>query len=162
MCQWIVNCFIPQSKIFGVYLGWIEEEYVLVNLCSFQESGYAYIKRNHVSQPIWKFAQHILKVRGLVGKMPFFQMAPGSILSIQIHLYRSQYELCEVWFNMVDHIHTNGAAKVKIFSSGFSGFGSGIFVSNIVVSNHMALETSLPSQYVHTEVVSWSVYMLIS
>jgi hypothetical protein len=42
-------------------------------------------------------------------------MAPGSILSIQIHLDRAQYELYEVWFNKIDHIHTYGAAKVNMF-----------------------------------------------
>ena len=56
-------------------------------------------------------------------------MVPGSILSIQIHSDRYQYELCEVWFNKIDHIHTYGAAKVNIFSwvfygRIFSGFSS--------------------------------------
>ena len=54
-------------------------------------------------------------VGGPAQKMSFFQMAPGSILSIQIHSNRSQYELYEVWFNNIDHIHTYGAAKVNIF-----------------------------------------------
>ena len=42
-------------------------------------------------------------------------MAPGSILSTQIPSDRSQYELYEVWFNEIDHIHTYGAAKVDFF-----------------------------------------------
>jgi hypothetical protein len=42
-------------------------------------------------------------------------MAPGSILSTQIPSDRSQYELYEVWFNKIDHIHTYGAAKVDFF-----------------------------------------------
>ena len=60
-------------------------------------------------------SQHF-KIGGPAQKMSFFQMAPGSILSIQIHSNRSQYELYEVWFNNIDHIHTYGAAKVNIFS----------------------------------------------
>jgi hypothetical protein len=54
----------------------------------------------------------------LAQNFPNFHMAPGSILSIQIHPYRSQYELCEVWFNKIDHIHTYGATKVNIFYLG--------------------------------------------
>ena len=57
----------------------------------------------------------ITQIGGLVEKMPFFQMAPGSILSTQIHSDRCQYELCEVWFNKIEHIHTYGAVKVNIF-----------------------------------------------
>jgi len=59
---------------------------------------------------------------GLVEKMSFFQMAPGSILSTQIPSDRSQYELYEVWFNKIDHIHTYGAAKVDFFFCHFSVF----------------------------------------
>ena len=63
-------------------------------------------------------------------------MAPGSILSTQIHLDRCQYELCEVWFNKIEHIHTYGAVKVNIFfAMGFSGFGFGICVGINVVSH---------------------------
>ena len=45
-------------------------------------------------------------------------MSPGSILSTQIHSDRCQYELCDVWFNKIDHIHTYGAIKVNIFLPG--------------------------------------------
>ena len=62
-------------------------------------------------------------------KCHFFLTAPGSILNIQIHSDRSQYELCEVSFNETDHIHIYGAAKVNIiFTLGFSGFGFRICV----------------------------------
>ena len=57
----------------------------------------------------------VVVIKGMVDKMSFFQMAPGSILSTQIPLDRSQYELYEVWFNKIDHIHTYGAAKVDLF-----------------------------------------------
>ena len=40
--------------------------------------------------------------RGSGGKNVIFQMAPGSILSTQIH--------------KIDHIHTYGAAKVDFFA----------------------------------------------
>ena len=77
-----------------------------------------------------------LLVGGPVEKMSFFQMAPGSILSTQIHSDRCQYELCEVWFNKIEHIHTYGAVKVNIFfAMGFSGFGSGFCVGINVVRN---------------------------
>ena len=62
-------------------------------------------------------------------------MAPGSILSTQILSDRSQYELYEVWFNKIDHIHTYGAAKVIMFFSWvfysriFSGFSSSMALS---------------------------------
>ena len=39
-------------------------------------------------------------------------------MSPQIHSDRSQYELYEVWFNEIDHIHTYGAAKVNMFFLG--------------------------------------------
>ena len=53
-----------------------------------------------------QFYEAKVLVGGLVEKMSFFQMAPGSILSTQIPSYRSQYELYEVWFNKIDLIHT--------------------------------------------------------
>ncbi len=61
-------------------------------------------------------------VGGPVEKMSFFQMAPGSILSTQIPSDRSQYELYEVWFNKIDHIHTYGAAKVDFCFAIFQYF----------------------------------------
>ena len=44
------------------------------------------------------------------------------ILSTQIRLDRSQYELYEVRFNKIDHIHTYGAAKVDFCFGHFSVF----------------------------------------
>ena len=52
-----------------------------------------------------------IRLGGLVEKMSFFQMTPGSILSTQIPSDRSKYELYEVWFNKIDHIHTYEAVK---------------------------------------------------
>jgi hypothetical protein len=66
-----------------------------------------------------------LRIGGPVEKMSFFQMAPGSILSIQIPSNRSQYELYEVWFNKIDLIHTYEAAKVDFFLPFFSIFKNG-------------------------------------
>ena len=78
----------------------------------------------------------VIKLGGPVEKMSFFQMAPGSILSTQIHSDRCQYELCEVWFNKIEHIHTYGAVKVNIFfAMGFSGFGCGFCVGINKVHN---------------------------
>ena len=48
-------------------------------------------------------------------------MAPGSILSTQILLDRFQYELYEVLYNKIDHIHTYGATKIDLFGK-FSAF----------------------------------------
>ncbi len=62
---------------------------------------------------------------GPVEKMSFFQMTPGSILSTQIPSDRSHFELYEVWFNKIDHIHTYGAAKVDFFLPFFSIFKNG-------------------------------------
>ncbi len=42
-------------------------------------------------------------------------MAPKLFLSDQTHSNRCEYELYEVWFNKIDHIHTYGAAKVNMF-----------------------------------------------
>ncbi len=64
-------------------------------------------------------------VGGPVEKMSFFQMAPGSILSTQIPSDRSKYELYEVWFNKIDHIHTYGTAKLDFFLPFFSIFENG-------------------------------------
>ncbi len=49
-------------------------------------------------------------------------MAPGSILSTQIPSDRSQYELYEIWFDKINHIHTYGAAKVDFFFAIFQYF----------------------------------------
>ena len=54
---------------------------------------------------------------GPARKMTFFQMAPKLFLSDQTHSNRCEYELYEVWFNKIDHIHTYGAAKVIMFFS---------------------------------------------
>ena len=55
--------------------------------------------------------------------MSFFQMAPKLFLSDQTHSNRCEYELYEVWFNKIDHIHTYGAAKVNMFFPGCSTVG---------------------------------------
>ena len=54
-------------------------------------------------------------VGGPARKMSFFQMAPKLFLSDQTHSNRCKYELYEVWFNKIDHIHTYVAAKVIMF-----------------------------------------------
>ena len=78
-------------------------------------------------------------------------MAPGSILSIQIHSDRAQYELYEVWFNTIDHIHTYGAAKVNMFFSWvfygriFSGFSSSMALSYFQMAPGSILSTQISS-----------------
>ena len=67
--------------------------------------------------------------------MTFFQIAPKLFLSDQTHSNMCEYELYEVWFNKIDHIHTYGAAKVIMFFSWvfysriFSGFSSSTALS---------------------------------
>jgi hypothetical protein len=39
----------------------------------------------------------LLRVGGSQEKMPFFQIAPGPILSSQIHSNSSHYDPCKVW-----------------------------------------------------------------
>ena len=109
-------------------------------------------------------------IGGPAPKMSFFQMAPGSILSIQIHSDRSQYELYEVWFNKIDHIHTYGAAKVNMFFSWvfygriFSGFSSSMALSFFQLAQGLILSIQIPSdmsQYdvykVSSKKIGWKV-----
>ncbi len=65
-------------------------------------------------------AGEMVRVGGLARKMSFFQMAPKLFLSDQTHSNRCEYELYEVWFNKIDHIHTYVAAKVIMFFPGCS------------------------------------------
>ncbi len=60
---------------------------------------------------------------GPARKMSFFQMAPKLFLSYQTYSNRCEYELYEVWFNKIDHIHTYVAAKVIMFFPGCSTVG---------------------------------------
>jgi len=97
-------------------------------------------------------------------------MAPGSILSIQIHSDRAQYELHKVWFNEIDHIHTYGAAKVNMFffwvfySRIFSGFSSSMALSFFQLAQGLILSIQIPSdmsQYdvykVSSKKIGWKV-----
>ena len=98
----------------------------------------------------------LLEVGGPAPKMSFFQMAPKLFLSDQTHSNRCEYELYEVWFNKIDHIHTYGAAKVNMFFSWvfygriFSGFSSSMALSFFLLAQGLILIIQIPldmSQY---------------
>ena len=95
-------------------------------------------------------------IGGPAQKMSFFQMAPKLFLSDQTQSNRCEYELYEVWFNKIDHIHTYGAAKVNMFFSWvfhgriFSGFSSSMALSFFLLAQGLILIIQIPldmSQY---------------
>jgi hypothetical protein len=97
-------------------------------------------------------------------------MAPKLFLSDQTHSNRCEYELYEVWFNKIDHIHTYGAAKVIMFFSWvfysriFSGFSSSMALSFFQLAQGLILSIQIPSdmsQYdvykVSSKKIGWKV-----